>query len=77
FQVETEAEMFNRLESVKAAGLGTMEEIGTNCCYAKQDKFWVADPDGYRWEVYYFHADVEWNDPSLEAKGESCCSPDS
>ena len=74
FQIETEAEMLGRLEAVKASGLGTMEEIGTNCCYAKQDKFWVMDPDGYRWEVYYFHADVEWNDPQYSSSSEACCS---
>lgn len=38
-------------------------EQGTRCCYAKQDKFWVKDPDGVQWEVYTFHEDSEWNDP--------------
>ncbi len=75
FQVGTEAEMLQRLADVKEAGLGSMEEIGTNCCYAKQDKFWAMDPDGYRWEVYYFHEDVEWNDPQYSNSSESCCSP--
>lgn len=75
FQIETEAEMLKLLADVKASGLGTMEELGTNCCYAKQDKFWVMDPDGYRWEVYYFHEDVEWNDPQYSESSEACCSP--
>ena len=76
FQVATESEMLERLSAVKAAGLGAMEEIGTNCCYAKQDKFWAMDPDGYRWEVYFFHEDVEWNDPMYaEKETEACCSP--
>ena len=75
FQVETEEQMFAKLAQVKSVGLGALEEMGTNCCYAKQDKFWVMDPDGYRWEVYYFHNDVEWNDPHYEKKDEACCSP--
>lgn len=77
FQVGTEAEMHERLAAVKQNGLGTLEETGTNCCYAKQDKFWVMDPDGFRWEVYYFHEDVEWNDPKYSESGkvEACCSP--
>ena len=34
-------------------GLAAIEERGTTCCYARQDKFWVqATPDGERWEVY-------------------------
>ena len=35
-----------------AAGLQTKDEMGTNCCYAVQDKTWVFDPDGYEWEVF-------------------------
>ena len=33
-------------------GLETRDEMGTNCCYAKQDKAWVHDPDGNEWEVF-------------------------
>lgn len=35
------------------AGLASVEERGTTCCYAVQDKFWVEGaPDGERWEIY-------------------------
>src|SRR5271169_4807517 len=35
------------------AGLASIEERDTTCCYAKQDKFWVKGaPDGERWEIY-------------------------
>jgi catechol 2,3-dioxygenase-like lactoylglutathione lyase family enzyme len=40
----------NRLAGV---GLASVDERGTTCCYAKQDKFWVeAAPNGERWEIY-------------------------
>jgi len=29
------------------------------CCYARQTKFWVADPDRMLWEVYVFHEDID------------------
>ena len=36
-----------------AAGLVSVDERATTCCYAKQDKFWVQGaPDGESWEVY-------------------------
>ncbi|KUG09830.1 ArsI/CadI family heavy metal resistance metalloenzyme [Solirubrum puertoriconensis] len=78
FQVETPAQLQQRLAAAEAAGLVQRQEIGTNCCYAKQDKFWVNDPDGVEWEVYYFHEDAEFNDPhydDLDAAGASsqCC----
>ncbi|MEB3267390.1 MAG: ArsI/CadI family heavy metal resistance metalloenzyme [Leptolyngbya sp.] len=35
-----------------ATGLATWAEGDTDCCYALQDKVWVRDPDGNRWEVF-------------------------
>jgi catechol 2,3-dioxygenase-like lactoylglutathione lyase family enzyme len=35
------------------AGLAAIDERDTTCCYARQDKFWVAGaPNGERWEIY-------------------------
>ena len=35
------------------AGLASVDERDTTCCYAKQDKFWVqGTPNGEPWEVY-------------------------
>ena len=75
FQVETQEELNERLADAKRKNLVTREEMGTNCCYARQDKFWVNDPDQVQWEVYYFHADAEFNDPHY-ALGEAaaCCT---
>jgi catechol 2,3-dioxygenase-like lactoylglutathione lyase family enzyme len=73
FQVETLDQMNTKLEAAKSNNLITREELGTNCCYAKQDKFWVNDPDGVQWEVYYFHSDAEFNDPHYETKDVSAC----
>lgn len=28
-------------------------EADTVCCYSRQTKFWVTDPDGRRWEVFH------------------------
>jgi catechol 2,3-dioxygenase-like lactoylglutathione lyase family enzyme len=40
------------------AGLASVDERGTTCCYAEQDKFWVQGaPDGERWEIYTVLAD--------------------
>lgn len=37
-------------ERLKAAGLETLVEDETTCCYAKQDKVWTIEPQGLRWE---------------------------
>ncbi len=75
FQVETLAELKSRMEKAKAKNLISKEEVGTTCCYARQDKFWANDPDGVQWEVYYFHEDAAFNDPHYEmAEASACCT---
>lgn len=71
FQVETLVELNEKLAQAKKKNLVSKEEIGTNCCYAKQDKFWANNPDGVQWEVYYFHA--EFNDLHYEEKEATAC----
>ncbi len=40
------------------AGLASVDERDTTCCYARQDKFWVKGaPSGERWEIYTVLAD--------------------
>jgi len=51
-------------------GLVTRDEMQTNCCYAVQDKTWVADPDGNQWEVFVV---LEDNLPTSTV----CCTTES
>ena len=42
------------------AGLVSVDERDTTCCYAKQGKFWVqGTPDGESWEFYTVLADSQ------------------
>ncbi|MFT7113608.1 MAG: catechol 2,3-dioxygenase-like lactoylglutathione lyase family enzyme [Candidatus Azotimanducaceae bacterium] len=75
-QVASKEEVLARLGFVEQQGLVAKEEIDTACCYAVQDKFWVNDPDGTQWEIYYFHKDVAFNDPKFEnGEATACCAP--
>jgi catechol 2,3-dioxygenase-like lactoylglutathione lyase family enzyme len=62
-------------EQTRLAGEGfaSIDERGTTCCYAKQDKFWVQGaPNGERWEIYTVLADS----PTFAGEGDersSCC----
>ena len=52
------------------AGLVSVDERGTTCCYAEQDKFWVEGaPNGEQWEVYTVLADSE----TFAGEGPECC----
>jgi catechol 2,3-dioxygenase-like lactoylglutathione lyase family enzyme len=74
FQVETRDAVAALLERVKATGIAVREELGSDCCYANQDKFWVRDPDGIEWEIYHLNYDLE--DEALPStKDATCCTP--
>jgi predicted enzyme related to lactoylglutathione lyase len=58
-QVESVADVLAAKDRLVAAGLATFDEMDTTCCYARQDKIWVEDPDGTPWEVFATHSDSE------------------
>ncbi|MFZ5657198.1 MAG: VOC family protein [Pseudomonadota bacterium] len=51
-QVDSTDDVVAMRERVVEAGLVPRDEMAVSCCYARQDKFWVADPDGNEWEVF-------------------------
>jgi predicted enzyme related to lactoylglutathione lyase len=58
-QVATTDDVLAAKLRLTKAGLAAFDEMDTSCCYAKQDKIWVRDPDGTPWEVFVTHGDVE------------------
>lgn len=73
-RVDTTAEVEAAGRRLRASGLVTLEERDTACCYARQDKVWVADPAGNRWEVYTVLADIDDEDDHERAGTAVCCS---
>ena len=69
-RVASTAEVLRRRADLLEKGLTGEDEIGTTCCYARQDKFWISDPDGNRWEIYSVLEDVEEQSP---AEAAACC----
>jgi catechol 2,3-dioxygenase-like lactoylglutathione lyase family enzyme len=55
----------------REAGLKTRTEENTQCCYALQDKVWVADPDGNEWEVFVVKGDSD----TMSSRAAACCTP--
>ena len=67
-QVGSTEDVLAMRERWTAAGLTTRDEMQTSCCYAMQDKSWVADPDGNQWEVF-----VVLEDNLHENQSAVCC----
>ena len=56
---------------LEEAGIATQRQEGVECCYARQTKFWVTDPDRALWEIYTLHEDIEhsgFDDPPAPAE---------
>jgi catechol 2,3-dioxygenase-like lactoylglutathione lyase family enzyme len=76
--IEVESTDELRAATVRLSGEGLATQTGdeTICCYAVQDKVWVADPDGAPWEVYTVLADAP-AETSLGCQGQACTPEDS
>ncbi len=72
-EVETPAQVRGAAATLRAAGLEVTEEMGTTCCFARQDKVWVHDPAGAPWELYTVTDDDPATGPDLNDG--ACCTP--
>lgn len=57
----------DELEAIRTRVQAVTRRIGkqddVQCCYARQSKLWITDPDETLWEVYIFHEDVpDWGE---------------
>jgi catechol 2,3-dioxygenase-like lactoylglutathione lyase family enzyme len=72
-EVESVADVDAAQTRLTEHGLASIDERGTTCCYATQDKFWVeGTPDGERWEVYTVLADSP-TFAEVTPAGQTCC----
>ncbi len=58
-RVRDAGELVEIQRRLEAAGHTTTREEGVACCYSRQTKFWISDPDQALWEIYVFHEDIE------------------
>ncbi|MDI2130154.1 ArsI/CadI family heavy metal resistance metalloenzyme [Yinghuangia seranimata] len=71
-EVDTTEQVSAATTRLADAGLATVEENDTTCCYAVQDKVWVHGPGAEPWEVYVVKADAE---QLPRDEGSACCLP--
>ncbi len=51
-QVDSTEDVLAIRQRIELSGLKPRDEMNVSCCYARQDKFWLADPDGNEWEIF-------------------------
>ncbi len=70
-QVKSSQAVQEAITRLSEAGLKTRVEEHTTCCYAVQDKVWVADPEGNQWEIFVV---LEADANQRKDTHSSCCS---
>ena len=65
-EVDSSCEVSAAAARFGALGLDTLVEDEVPCCYALQDKVWVTDPDGSRWEIYTVLGESETGTPGRQ-----------
>ncbi len=82
FELPDQSALDAAYERLKAAGWVSEARATSVCCYANQDKFWVTDPNGYRWEFYRVVNDADYKidgpsgccaTPGPEPSASGCC----
>ncbi len=58
-QVESDADLATVSERLKRAGHEVVDRQGVTCCYARQNKAWVSDPQGMPWETFFTYAESD------------------
>jgi catechol 2,3-dioxygenase-like lactoylglutathione lyase family enzyme len=59
FRLPDSGTLVRMQERLERAGVRSQREECVECCYAKQTKFWVTDPDHTLWEMYVLEGDLD------------------
>ena len=76
-QVESDGELHELADRLKAAGETTRDQEGTTCCYAQSNKAWVNDPSGIRWETFFTFGEATTygeDEPAAIRQPKSACA---
>jgi catechol 2,3-dioxygenase-like lactoylglutathione lyase family enzyme len=71
-EVQSPEEIASWKQRLQQEGIIERVEEDVACCYARQDKVWVSDPDGNAWEIFTVHEQLEVTGP---VSNTGCCIP--
>nr|BDT29872.1 VOC family protein [Bacteriovorax sp. HI3] len=74
-EVESADEVMQWQKKLTESGLVKLVESDTNCCFARQDKVWIQDPDGNSWEIFYVHEQLPVEGEINKSNASACCAP--
>ena len=74
-QVESDDELKELREQVRAAEIAALDQADAACCYARSDKYWITDPQGIAWETFHTLDSIPVYGETSRAESAACCAP--
>jgi catechol 2,3-dioxygenase-like lactoylglutathione lyase family enzyme len=76
-QTDTDSELRELAQRLKAAGETTRNQEAATCCYAQSNKAWVDDPSGVKWETFFTFGEAAayGEDEPCVTEAQACCAP--
>src|SRR5215467_10413366 len=70
-QVDSDEELKELREQVRAAEIVALDQSNAECCYARSDKYWTTDPQGVAWETFHTLDSIPpvWRDAASSVSG--------
>ena len=73
-QVESDSELAEMRRHVESAKLARLDQTGAECCYARADKYWIADPQKIAWETFHTLDTIPVYGRTGRADATACCA---
>jgi catechol 2,3-dioxygenase-like lactoylglutathione lyase family enzyme len=73
-QVDSESELTALREQAAAAKIARLDQDQAECCYARSDKYWTADPQGILWETFHTLETIPIYGVTERTDKLSCCA---
>ena len=74
-QVDSESELTALREQAAAAKIARLDQKNAECCYARGDKYWTADPQGIPWETFHTLDTIPVYGVTERTDKLACCAP--
>lgn len=74
-QVDSDEELGSLREQVTAAAITAQDQPGAQCCYARSNKYWIADPQGLAWETFHTLESIPLYGGHLDETGSPVAMP--
>jgi hypothetical protein len=73
-QVESDEELTALRRQASGAPVAVLDQVNSECCYARSDKYWTTDPQGIAWETFHTLGSIPIYGKTENTDGLSCCA---